>query len=322
MEPSTERYGIIEPLCDQFQPKNTDCMFKETLRRTRQGIFGRVVTLLGASELTPETWDDLEATLLQADLGVDTAVAVTEALRKRVQADVLTTRQQLQDALQDILVKMLPETRPLNLDPNRILNIMLIVGVNGSGKTTSIAKLANRLRNEGWRLMLAAGDTFRAAAIDQLQTWGERINIPVIAGQPNGDPGAVAYDAIRASRARNNNLLIIDTAGRLHTKFNLMEELKKVHKVAAKNVHDAPHEVLLVVDGTTGQNALTQAKHFKDAVDVTGVIVTKLDSSARGGMVFAIGHDLGLPVRFIGVGEGLDDLVPFDAHQFVSGLFE
>jgi fused signal recognition particle receptor len=297
-------------------------MFRETLRRTRQGIFGRVVTLLGASELTADSWDELEAMLLQADLGVDTAVAVTESLRKRVQDGGLTTRQQLQAALKDTLIRMLPESKPLNLDAHRILNIILVVGVNGSGKTTSIAKLSNRLRNEGWRIMLAAADTFRAAAIDQLQTWGQRIDIPVIAGQPGGDPGAVTYDAIRASRGRNQNLLIVDTAGRLHTKFNLMEELKKVFKVASKNVHDAPHEVLLVVDGTTGQNALTQAKHFKDAVEVTGVIVTKLDSSARGGMVFAIGHELGLPVRYIGVGEGLDDLVPFDANEFVNGLFE
>jgi fused signal recognition particle receptor len=297
-------------------------MFRETLRRTRQGVFGRVANFLGATELTAESWDDLEATLLQSDLGVDTATAVTETLKQRVRDAGLTTRQQFQDALKEILLQMLPEPKALNLDPARLLNIVLIVGVNGAGKTTSIAKLAKRLRQENWRIVLAAADTFRAAAVDQLQTWGERINIPVIAGQQGGDPGAVTYDAIRAARARHYNLVVVDTAGRLHTKFNLMEELKKVFKVAAKSVHDAPHEVWLVVDGTTGQNALTQAKAFQDSVKVTGVIVTKLDSSARGGMIFAIGHDLGLPVRYIGVGEGIDDLVPFDAREFVNSLFE
>lgn len=269
-------------------------MFRETLRRTRQGVFGRVASLLGASELTADTWDDLEATLLQADLGVDTAVAVTEKLKQRVRDEGLTTQQQFQQALKEVLLQMLPASKPPDLDPMRLLNIVLIVGVNGAGKTTSIAKLAKRLQRDNWRIILAAADTFRAAAVDQLQTWGERINIPVIAGQQGGDPGAVTYDAIRAARAREYNLVIVDTAGRLHTKFNLMEELKKVFKVAAKSVHDAPHEVWLVVDGTTGQNALTQAKSFQEVVKVTGVIVTKLDSSARGGMVFAIGHDLGL----------------------------
>jgi len=297
-------------------------MFRETLRRTRAGVFGRVATLLGATELNADTWDEIEATLLQADLGVDTAVTVTDSLRSIARDRGLTTRQQLEDALKEVLVGMLPSGEPINLDRERILNVLLIVGVNGSGKTTSIAKLSSRFLGDGWRLLLAAGDTFRAAAVDQLQTWGERINVPVIAGQQGGDPGAVTYDAIRAARARKLNLLIVDTAGRLHNKFNLMEELKKVHKVLAKNVHDAPHEVWLVVDGTTGQNALAQAQAFKDAVEVTGVIVTKLDSSARGGMIFAIGHDLGLPIRFIGVGEGLDDLVPFEARAFVDGLFE
>jgi fused signal recognition particle receptor len=297
-------------------------MFRETLRRTRQGVFGRVASLLGATELTPDTWDDLEATLLQADLGVDTAVAVTEKLKQRVRDEGLTTQQQFQTTLKEILLQMLPAFKSPDLDPARLLNIVLIVGVNGAGKTTSIAKLASRLQRDNWRIILAAADTFRAAAVDQLQTWGERINIPVIAGQQGGDPGAVTYDAIRAARAREYNLVIVDTAGRLHTKFNLMEELKKVFKVAAKSVHDAPHEVWLVVDGTTGQNALTQAKSFQEVVKVTGVIVTKLDSSARGGMVFAIGHDLGLPVRYIGVGEGIDDLVPFDAQEFVNSLFD
>lgn len=297
-------------------------MFRETLRRTRQTFFGRVATLLGATELTDESWDEVEALLIQADLGVETALAVVSNLRRRVEAEGLTTREQLHSALQNVLVGLLPSGEPVNLDRKRLLNVVLIVGVNGSGKTTTIAKLAKRYAADDWRVLLAAADTFRAAATEQLETWAERAGVAVITGQAGGDSGAVAYDAIRASRARDFNLLFIDTAGRLHTKFNLMEELKKVQRVVAKSVHDAPHEVWLVVDGTTGQNALSQARHFKEAVQVTGVIVTKLDSSARGGMVFAIGQELGLPVRYIGVGESMDDLLPFDAQGFVESLFE
>ncbi len=297
-------------------------MFRETLRRTRQTFFGRVATLLGATELTDESWDEVEALLIQADLGVETALAVVSNLRRRVEAEGLTTREQLHSALQNVLVGLLPSVEPVNLDRKRLLNVVLIVGVNGSGKTTTIAKLAKRYAADDWRVLLAAADTFRAAATEQLETWAERAGVAVITGQAGGDSGAVAYDAIRASRARDFNLLFIDTAGRLHTKFNLMEELKKVQRVVAKSVHDAPHEVWLVVDGTTGQNALSQARHFKEAVQVTGVIVTKLDSSARGGMVFAIGQELGLPVRYIGVGESMDDLLPFDAQGFVESLFE
>ena len=296
-------------------------MFRESLKRTRQAVFGQIATVLGATELDEETWEDMEALLVQADLGIETALAVTDQLRSRVQHEGLTTRPQLMQALKETLLAMLPEPGSSALDESRLLTILLVVGVNGSGKTTTIGKLAHQLKTD-YRVMLAAADTFRAAAIEQLQLWGQRVDVPVIAGQPGGDPGAVTYDAIRACRARNRNLLIIDTAGRLHTRYNLMEELKKVTSVARKNVHEAPHEVWLVVDGTTGQNALEQARAFKEAVGVTGVIVTKLDSTARGGMIFAIGHDLGLPVRYVGIGESLNDLVPFDPRAFVDGLFE
>jgi len=197
-----------------------------------------------------------------------------------------------------------------------------VVGVNGGGKTTSIGKMAYRLKNAGRRPIIAAGDTFRAAAIEQLQTWGERAGVPVIAGVPNADPGAVVFDAAKAARSRGHDILIVDTAGRLHTKFNLMEELAKIRGVIRKVVPDAPHETLLVLDGTTGQNALTQARHFQEAVDVTGAIVTKLDSTAKGGMVFAIHQELKLPVHYIGVGEGIHDLLFFNPEQFVDGLFE
>ncbi len=297
-------------------------MFRESLKRTRQTFFGRIANMLGTTELEDETWDDIEALLIQADLGIEVAVAVVSELRDRVKSEGLTTHQQLQDALSDVLLGFLPEPTPLALETQRLLTVILIVGVNGSGKTTTIGKLAYRYQRDGWKVMLGAADTFRAAAVEQLQQWGARVDVPVIAGQIGGDSGAVAYDAIRAARARNRNLLLVDTAGRLHTKYNLMEELKKVHRVAEKSVHQAPHEVWLVLDGTTGQNALNQAKHFKETVGVTGVIVTKLDSTARGGMIFAIGCELGLPVRYVGIGEGIEDLVDFDPQAYVDSLFE
>lgn len=297
-------------------------VFRDSLQRTRQVFVGRIATLLGATELNESVWSDLEAILVQADLGVQTALAVTSELRRRVETEGLTTRSQLETVLKETLLGMLPVGAAPSLSRERLLNIVLIVGANGSGKTTTIAKLSKRFTDDNWKVMLAAADTFRAAAIEQLKVWGERLGVSVIAGQSGSDPGAVTYDAIRAARARDRDLLMIDTAGRLHTKYNLMEELKKVRRVAEKNVHEAPHEVWLVLDGTTGQNALTQARHFKDDVGVTGVIISKLDSSARGGMVFAVGRELGLPVHYVGVGEGLDDLLPFDAQAFVDGLFE
>ena len=208
------------------------------------------------------------------------------------------------------------------VDEPRLLTVVLVVGANGSGKTTTIGKLAAYYRRQGRKVLLAAGDTFRAAAIEQLQIWGQRAGVPVIAGQPGGDPGAVLYDAIRSARARGVDLILADTAGRLHTKFNLMKELEKVRGVAAKNVHGAPHETLLVLDAPTGQNALIQAKHFKEAVNATGVVLTKLDGTAKGGMVFAIYQELGLPVRFVGTGEAIEDLAEFDSHAFIEGLFE
>jgi len=223
--------------------------------------------------------------------------------------------------LKEELRDMLPAVRPLVIDGPRLLTVVLVVGANGSGKTTSIGKLAYRYRQRGRKVLLSAGDTFRAAAIEQLQIWGERAGVPVVAAQPGADPGAVLYDSIRAARARGADLIIADTAGRLHTKYNLMQELRKVRGVASKNVHGAPHETLLVVDAPAGQNALVQAKHFQNDVGVTGVILTKLDGTAKGGMVFAIHQELELPVRFVGTGEGIEDLAEFDADLFVDGLF-
>ncbi len=297
-------------------------MFGESLEKTRKAFFGKVATLVGATELTDDTWEDVEALLIQSDLGVETALGITERLRKKVSSEGITKQNEMVEALKTILLELLITPNEENISLSRELNVVLIVGVNGAGKTTSIAKLAHRYHNQSWDVILAAADTFRAAAVEQLRTWGERIDIPVIAGQTGGDAGAVVFDAVKAADARNKNLLLIDTAGRLHTKFNLMEELKKVGRVASKNVSDAPHEVWLVVDGTTGQNAVSQAKNFKDVVGVTGIIVTKLDGTAKGGMIFALNQEVGLPVRYVGIGESVDDLIPFDGSAFVDELVQ
>jgi fused signal recognition particle receptor len=291
------------------------------LARTRNAIFSRIASLLGATEVTPQVWEELEELLIQADVGVETTLALMERLRRRARDEAILRADRLRDALNEELRALLPTPPPLNLG-GRPLDVILIVGVNGSGKTTSIAKLGYRYRQEGRKVLLAAADTFRAAAMDQLRIWGERAGCPVISGPEGGDPGAVVYDALQAARSRGMDMVIVDTAGRLHTRYNLMEELKKVRRVAARAVEGAPHETLLVLDATTGQNALSQARHFLEAVEVTGVILAKLDSTARGGMVFAIARELGLPVRFVGVGEGLDDLAPFDPDAFIQGLWD
>lgn len=301
-------------------------MFKsirESLSRTRRSVFGQIANVLGMGEITEETWEDLEALLVQADMGVPTALGLIESMRERVSKEGLLQTDELLQVMKEEMRLMLTAGSPtFELEEPRQLTVVLVVGVNGSGKTTTIGKLAHHYQTKGRKVILAAGDTFRAAAIDQLQVWGERANVPVISGQPGGDPAAIAYDGIRASRARGFDLLFIDTAGRLHTKFNLMRELEKIVGTCRKSVHAAPHDVLLVLDAPTGQNALIQAAKFKDSVNVTGVILTKLDSTAKGGMVFAIYQDLGLPVRFIGTGESIADLAPFDANTFVDGLFE
>lgn len=300
-------------------------MFKsirESLTRTRQSVFGQIASVLGAGDITDETWDDLEALLIQADVGVPTTMYLVDRLRDRVRAEGLLTADQLFAALKEELRAILTDPTDFALEDQRLLTVVMVVGVNGSGKTTTIGKLSAYYKDRGRKVMLAAADTFRAAAIDQLEVWSNRADVPVIAGQPGGDPAATAYDGIRAARARGYDLLLVDTAGRLHTKFNLMKELEKIRGVCAKSVHAAPHEVLLVLDAPTGQNALTQAQKFKESVGVTGVVLTKLDSTAKGGMVFAIYRELGLPVRFIGTGEGIRDLAPFDPDQFIDGLFE
>jgi fused signal recognition particle receptor len=295
---------------------------KESLAKTRNSVFGQISSLFGGSEIDDDLWDDLEALLIQADVGVETALALLKSVRVRVEREGITKPIEAQAVLKEEMQKLLDGYAPSEVDRNRILTVILVVGVNGSGKTTSIAKLAKYYKNQGKRVVLAAGDTFRAAAIDQIKIWGDRAGCTVIAHQPNADPGAVVFDSIKSALARKADIVIIDTAGRLHTKFNLMKELEKLRGIAQKQVHAAPHETLLVLDASTGQNALSQARHFKDSVAITGVVLTKLDGTAKGGVVFAIGKELGVPVRFVGVGEKIDDLMPFDSKAFVDGLFE
>jgi fused signal recognition particle receptor len=296
-------------------------IFRSGLGKTRTSFFGRLQQALGNTEVTEETWQDLEDLLVQADVGMTTTTQLIKKLQDRYKREGMIRPDQVQKALKEELRALLKPPTPLNIS-GRELSVVLIVGVNGSGKTTTIGKLAHRMTLNNRRPLIAAGDTFRAAAIEQLEQWGKRADVPVIAGLPNGDPGAVVFDAVTAAKTRGKDILIVDTAGRLQTKFNLMEELRKVKGVMSKVVPDAPHEVLIVLDGTTGQNALAQAKGFNEAVQLTGVIVTKLDGTAKGGMLFAIQQELGLPIHYVGLGEGMNDLVFFNPDSFVDSLFE
>jgi fused signal recognition particle receptor len=292
--------------------------WKDGLSRTSKAAFGQIASILGTSEINNDTWDDLEALLLQADLGLETTSSVLDSLKRITRTEGLIRANELFASLrQELRARLItPPALTLNHKPS----VILVVGVNGSGKTTTIAKLASRFNTEGRKILLGAADTFRAAAMDQLQVWGDRLKVEVIVGAFESDPGAVAFNAVQAGVARSVDIVMIDTAGRLHTRFNLMEELKKVNRVVGKAFPGAPHEAWLVLDATIGQNALQQARAFKDAVNVTGVILSKLDSSARGGMAFAIQRELGLPILFAGLGEKPEDLQPFDPDAFVDGI--
>jgi len=293
--------------------------WRESLERTRKATFGRIVTVFGGSEINQETWDELEALLIQSDVGIATTQSVIDRMQKDIKEQGITRTDEFQTVLEAALLDHLLPPVKLNLDAQKP-SVVLLVGVNGSGKTTTAAKLGFIYAKDHKKVLLAAADTYRAAAIDQLQAWGDRLGLPVVAGQPDSDPGAVAYDAVQAAIARNSDIVLIDTAGRLHTRYNLMEELKKVHRVVGKALPGAPHAVLLVLDATTGQNALHQARAFQQAANADGVILTKLDSSARGGMAFAIQKELGLPIYYAGLGEKPEDLQPFDRSEFVKSI--
>jgi fused signal recognition particle receptor len=296
---------------------------QNSLTRTRQSFFGRIAGLFSQTDVTEQTWENLEELLIQADVGVNTTIELVNALRAQVEQHPVARAGELEALLKQQLLAMLDAGQRRYLQGKRGgLSVVLIVGVNGSGKTTSIAKLARYHQLRGDQVLLAAGDTFRAAAIDQLSVWAERLGVDLIAHQSGSDPGAVLYDAIQAAQSRRVDVLIADTAGRLHTKHNLMQELKKIHRVAAKNLAGAPHETILVLDATTGQNGLAQARTFGEAVDVTGLFVAKLDGTAKGGIVFAVSRELGIPILFVGTGEQAEDITEFDAQSFVEGLFE
>ncbi len=294
----------------------------EGVRRTRETFFGRLARVFDRQALTDALWEELEELLIAADVSVPVATALIEAAREQVRREGIRDSARARDVLVKEMVRVLRTvngTPGLALRTDR-LNVILIIGVNGTGKTTTIGKLAHALRESGRSVVVAAADTFRAAAIEQLKVWAERAQVPVVAHQPGSDPGAVVFDAWQAARARGADVLLVDTAGRLHTKYNLMEELKKIRRVLARQDPTAPHEVLLVLDATTGQNGLAQAQHFTEAVGVTGLVLTKVDGTAKGGVAFAIAHALKLPIKYLGTGEQLDDLVPFDAQEYVQAL--
>ncbi|MEE8429022.1 MAG: signal recognition particle-docking protein FtsY [Gammaproteobacteria bacterium] len=307
--PSNRRVGVIARL-------------KAGLSKTRHGLTEGIANLvLGRKQIDEELLEDLETQLLLADVGVAATQDIIRDLTERVARKELSDADALMSALKEDMRAILePCVQPLRIDRDKRPFVILVVGVNGAGKTTTIGKLAHQLQQQGLSVMLAAGDTFRAAAVAQLQVWGQRNNIPVIAQQQGADSASVVYDAMASARARSMDVLIADTAGRLHTQANLMAELQKVTRVLGKQDPEAPHEVMLVVDGGTGQNALNQAQKFHEAIGLTSIILTKLDGTAKGGTLFAIARQVGLPIRFIGVGEGIEDLREFNAGEFVEAL--
>jgi fused signal recognition particle receptor len=299
-------------------PAMREPAWRNALERTRRVALGQLSQLLGTSEITADTWEELETGLIQADVGSALAAEITQQLRAQAKREGLTRASDLRLMLHDLLLELLarqpglvPDARPL---------VIVLVGVNGSGKTTSAAKLAARLQAEGRRVLLAAADTYRAAADEQLQQWATRLNVEVILGKPGSDPGAVAYNAAQAALARGVDVLLVDTSGRMHTSHNLMAELQKICRVTGKVIPGAPHRVVLVLDATTGQNGVAQARAFLQAVGVTEILLTKLDGSAKGGVALAISRQLGLPITYVGLGEGPDDLAPFDAPAYVEAL--
>jgi len=294
---------------------------KEGLNKFRQGFVEKVEQIFtGRKPIDEELLEELEETMIQADVGVHTTMELVDQLRKAYKAKEIEDTSQVKDWLQEKIGTLLGEEEAaLNLETNP--SVIMVVGVNGVGKTTTIGKVATKLRQDGKKVLIAAADTFRAAAIEQLEVWGQRAGVDIIKHSEGADPAAVVYDAMQAAKARKSEVIIIDTAGRLHTKDNLMEELKKIKRVIEREMPSALGEILLVLDATTGQNAINQAKIFKEAVDVTGIVLTKLDGTAKGGVVIAIAHDLNVPIKMIGVGEGIADLQNFNASEFVDALF-
>jgi fused signal recognition particle receptor len=320
---SSDKPGDDKPQDSSGKKPGLFSRLKAGLAKTRSGLGDGIARLVvGRREIDDDLLEELETQLLTADVGVEATQSIIADLTGRVARKQLGDADALMQALREDMRSMLePVSVPLEIPQSGQPFVLLMVGINGAGKTTTIGKIARRLQDQGRSVMLAAGDTFRAAAVEQLQTWGERNQVPVIAQQQGADSASVIFDALQAARARGVDVLIADTAGRLHTQSNLMEELKKIKRVLGKLDDSAPHEVMLVVDAGTGQNALNQARQFNEAVNVSGIALTKLDGTARGGIIFAIAKQLGIPIRFVGVGEAIEDLRPFDAGEFVDALF-
>jgi len=294
---------------------------KEKLTKTREGFVDKIEQIFASSgKIDEELYEELEDILIQADVGVNTSLALVEKLRKTVKERKISDPEMLREIMKEQVREMLGEQSNLNFASSGP-TVYLVVGVNGVGKTTTIGKLAKSLQNQKKSVLLAAGDTFRAAAIDQLEIWGQRVGVDVIKQAEGADPAAVAFDAVKAAKSRKIDVLLIDTAGRLHNKVNLMKELNKIKKVIEREIEGAPHEVLLVLDATTGQNALQQVKLFQEAADVTGIVLTKLDGTAKGGVILGIQNESQIPVKLIGIGETVEDLRPFDPEEFANALF-
>lgn len=318
--------GVEEPVQSELEA-TVHQKYDQGLAKTRKSFGEKMNELFARFRRVDEAFfEELEETLIGADVGFETAINLTESLRNEVKLKNAKKPSQVQNVIVEKLVEIyeeggMDENNALNIQPNG-LTVILFVGVNGTGKTTSIGKLAHQYQMEGKKVLLAAADTFRAGAIDQLVVWGERSGVEVVHGKAGGDPAAVVYDAVEQAQAGNYDILLVDTAGRLQNKVNLMNELAKINRIIQREIPDAPHEVLLVVDATTGQNALVQARQFKEATDVTGIVLTKLDGTAKGGIVLAIRNELHLPVKMVGLGEGINDLEPFDSNEFAIGLFK
>jgi fused signal recognition particle receptor len=301
-----------------------DPQLEQGLEKTRRGVFSEITRLFDRGAIDDELYEDLEMLLIQADVGWDVSQQLVSGLRERVDKEHIVNPADAREILRLEMIELLElatRNRKVKILQRGVPFVIMVVGVNGVGKTTSIAKLAAYHQQFGRSVLLAAGDTFRAAAIDQLKVWGDRLNCPVIAHQQGADPGAVVFDAMAAAHTRNVDVLIVDTAGRLHTKFNLMEELKKLRRIMQKHVEDAPQEVLLVIDATTGQNGLVQAKKFAESVDITDIMIAKLDGTAKGGIAFSVAKELGTPISYVGTGEKATDLAEFRPETYVDSLF-
>jgi fused signal recognition particle receptor len=292
---------------------------EQGLKRSREGFFGKIAGLFNRPKVEPETWDELEELLIASDVGIATSEKLIGKVKQRVKDEKISDGEAVRGALKAEITGLLKSQNGNKIPDSGKLKVIMVVGVNGSGKTTSTAKLAYTIKNSGANIILAAADTFRPAAVEQLKHWGEKAGVPVVAHQQGGDPGAVVFDALQAAKSRGAQMVLVDTAGRLHTKFNLMEELKKIKRIIDRN--DAVLETLLVIDATTGQNGLIQARQFSEAAGVNGIFLTKLDGTAKGGIVLAICEELKIPIRYIGTGEQFEDIAVFDADSFVDAMF-